>query len=152
MEHELTIKSSRSGGQLGLSWSKQTGMRQPSQYLHVSLEDCDLIASCSRIYVYEPNDLLRLFEELASQWKGWAGKKEWSSVEGDFGLSCTSDGLGHVAMRVKLKSGIDKDDWSVPKGCIHIDAGQLEELAFNKKGFLYSKHASQQQTLAADSP
>ena len=136
MEQELTIESSRSGGELRLSWSHQTGVRYRTQYLNVSLEDCELAAARSRIYVYEPNDLLRFFAELASQWKGWAGEKEWNSVEGDLGLSCTSDSLGHVAMRVKLKSGIDQDDWCV-QTVIHIDAGQLEELALIVKAFLY---------------
>jgi len=141
MEQELTIKSSRSGGELRLSWSHQTGGRHSSQYLNVSLEDCELAASRSRIYVYEPNDLLQFFAELASQWKGWTGEKEWNSVEGDLGLSCTSDGLGHVAMRVKLKSGIDQDDWCV-QTVIHIDAGQLEELALKSKRFFIDSNAA----------
>ena len=109
--------------------------------MHVSLQDHDIAASSSRIYLYEPYDLAAFFEELASEWKGWTGEKEWSSVEGDFSLSCTSDGLGHVAMRVTLKSGLYEDDWSV-QAVIHVDGGQLAELAVKAKAFLHAERAS----------
>jgi hypothetical protein len=141
MGEELTIKSSRSAGKLKLSEPKPSGLSHRIQYLRVSVQDHEIAASSSRIYIYEPYNLAAFFEELASDWKGWAGKKEWSSVEGDFVLSCTSDGLGHVAMRVTLKSGLYEDDWCV-QAVIHVDGGQLEELAVKAKAFLHAERAS----------
>jgi len=141
MEQELTIKSSRNAGRLKLSESNEAGSGRSAEYLRVSLEDHQMSASCSRVYLYERHGLAAFFVDLASQWKGWAGEKKWNSVEDDFGLSCTSDGLGHVALRVKLKSGLDDDDWFV-QTVIYIDSGQLEELAVNVKAFLYSERAS----------
>jgi hypothetical protein len=141
MGEELTIKSSRSAGELKLSEPKPPGLSHPVEYIRVSLQDHEIAASSARIYIYEPFALAAYFEELASAWKGWAGKKEWSSVEGDFSLSCTSDGLGHVAMRVTLKSGLYDDDWCV-QAVIFVDGGQLEELAVKTKAFLHAERAS----------
>jgi hypothetical protein len=141
MVEELTIKSSRSAGKLKLSEPKPPSSSHPVEYLRVSLEDREIVASSSRVYIYEPYDLAAFFDELASHWKGWAGEKEWHSVEDDFALSCTSDGPGHAALRVTLKSGLYEDDWCV-QAVIHVDAGQLEDLAAKVKAFLHAERAS----------
>jgi len=136
MVDEVTIKSPRGGGELKLSEPKPPGSRHPVEYLRVSLKDKDIAASSARVYIYEPHSLASLFEELAVNWKGWEGVKQWHSVEEDFALSCTSDSLGHVAMEVTVKSGVYEDDWCV-KVVIHVEAGQLEEIAAKVKQFLH---------------
>lgn len=141
MVDELIIKSSRSAGKLKLSEPKPPGSSHPVEYLRVSLEDREIAASTARVYIYEPYHLAAFFADLAAQWKGWAGEKEWHSVEDDFALSCTSDGLGHAALRVTLKSGLYEDDWCV-QAVIHVDAGQLEDLAAKVKTFLHVASAS----------
>lgn len=141
MVKELTIKSSRSAGKLKLSEPKPPGSGHPVQYLRVSLEDREIAVSSARIYIYEPYDLVALFDDLAANWKGWSDEKEWRSVEGDFALSCTSDGLGHAALRVTLKSGVYEDDWCV-QAVIHVDAGQLEDLASRVRVFFRAERAS----------
>jgi len=59
---------------------------------------------------------------------------------GDFSFSCTLM-VGHVAMRVRLKSGLYEDDWCV-QALIYVDGGQLEELALKTKAFLHAERAS----------
>jgi len=141
MIDEVTIKSSRSAGELKLSEPKPPGSRHLVEYLRVNLKDREIAASSSQVYIYEPYALAFFFDDLAAQWKGWEGEKLWHSVEEDFALSCTSDGLGHVAMKVTLKSGPYKDDWCV-QAIIHVDAGKLEELASKVKEFLHVQSAS----------
>jgi hypothetical protein len=34
------------------------------------------------------------FEEMAANWRGWSGEKQWSSLEGEFILRSHSDRLG----------------------------------------------------------
>jgi hypothetical protein len=134
MGDELTIKSSRSSGKL--KFSERQPPNRPVEYILVSLEDREFAASTSRIYLYQPDDLVAFLDELAREWKGWQGEKEWKSVEGDFALSGTADGLGVVALRVTLKSGPFEDDWCV-QTVIHVDAGQLEDLAVKARAFLH---------------
>ena len=136
MVDTVTIKSSSSSGELRLSEPKPPSARYPVEYLRVSLKDNEIAASSSKVYIYEPLGLAAFFEDLAGNWKGWEGVKQWSSIEGDFALSCTSDGLGHAAMGVTLKSGVYEDDWCV-KAVIHVEAGQLEEIAAKVKQFLH---------------
>lgn len=141
MVDEVTIKSSRSAGELKLSEPKPPGSRHAVEYLRVSLKDREIAASSSKVYIYEPYALASFFSDLAVHWKGWEGEKVWHSVEEDFALSCTSDGLGHVAMKVTLKSGSYEDDWRV-QAVIHLDAGKLEEVASKVKEFLHVISAS----------
>ena len=141
MVDTVTIKSSRGAGELKLSEPRPPSAGYPVEYLRVSLQDKEIAASSSKVYIYEPFGLAALFDDLAANWKGWEGVKERSSVEGDFALSCTSDGLGHVAVEVMLKSGVCEDDWRV-KAVIHVEAGQLKELAARVKQFLHVKRAS----------
>lgn len=140
MVDEVTIKSSRSAGELKLSDPKPPGTRHPVEYLRVSLKDKDIAASSAKIYLYEPHSLAAYFEELAAGWKGWQGVKQWSSIEGDFSLSCKSDSLGHTALEVMLKSGLYEDDWCV-KAVIHVDAGKLDEIAGRICRFLHVERA-----------
>jgi len=137
----VTIKSSRSKGELKLSEPNPPGSRYPIEYLRVSLRDREIAASSSRVYIYEPFSLAAFFDDLAACWKGWEGEKRWESVEQDFTLSITADGLGHVAMKVILKSGPYEDDWCV-QSVIHVDAGQLEEIAATVKKLLHVERAS----------
>ena len=141
MAEELTIKSSRSAGKLKLSEPKPPGSGHPVQYLRVSLEDREIAASSAWIYIYEPYDLIAFFDELAANWKGWPAEKEWHSVEDDFTLSCTADGLGHAALRVTLKSDVYEDGWCV-QAVIHVDAGQLKDLAAKVRAFLHAERTS----------
>lgn len=130
----VIIKSSSGSNELQLS--EQDGLRRGggSEYYRVTLKVKDLLAS-AKIYSFQPySGLAQFFEDLAANWKGWKGEKRWQSLEGEFVLSCTSDGLGHVAIDVVLKSGFCDDDWSVHT-VINVDAGQLEEIAINIKQF-----------------
>ena len=141
MVDEVTIKSSRGAGELRLSEPKPPGSRRPVEYIRASLKDKDIAASSAKIYIYEPHGLAAFFEDLSVGWRGWEGAKEWSSVEGDFTLLCKSDGLGHIAMLVTLKSGPYEDDWCV-QSVIHLDAGQLDETAGRVRRFLHVQRAS----------
>jgi hypothetical protein len=137
MVDEVIIKSSRSSSELKLSDPKPPRSRYPVEYLRVSLKDKEIAPSSAKVYIYEPHGLAALFADLATNWRGWEGAKEWSSVEEDFSLSCTSDALGHVALKVTLKSGVYEDDWYL-QAVIHIAAGQLEEMAATVKEFLHT--------------
>ena len=75
-----------------------------------------------------------LFRRLADDWRGWAGERTWSSLEGDFDIAATHDGLGHVALRVGLRSGPYAEDW-LATGTIWLDAGQLEAVARHAAAF-----------------
>ena len=106
----VIIKSSSNSNELQLS--EQEGLSHPegSEYYRVTLKVKDLMAS-AKVYAFEPHsELAQYFSDLAAHWKGWNGEKKWSSLEGEFTLSCNSDGCGHVAMEVLLKSGLYEDD------------------------------------------
>jgi Family of unknown function (DUF6228) len=75
-----------------------------------------------------------LFRRLADDWRGWEGERRWSSLEGDFELAATHDGLGHVALEVRLRSGPYEEDW-LATGTIWLDAGQLNAVARDAAAF-----------------
>jgi Family of unknown function (DUF6228) len=75
-----------------------------------------------------------LFRRLADDWRGWEGERTWRSLEGDFDLAATHDGLGHVALEVRLRSGPYAADW-LATGTLSLDAGQLDAVARDAAAF-----------------
>lgn len=69
-----------------------------------------------------------LFADMARQWSGWSGELVWESSERELVLRCSHDGLGHIAIRVELRSGCMPDDWRV-EATVMAEAGQLEAIA-----------------------
>lgn len=57
---------------------------------------------------------------LSDDWRGWE--------EGSFDLTASHDGLGHVALRVRMRSGLYDDDWTAT-AVIWLDAGELRQVA-----------------------
>lgn len=64
-------------------------------YFSVEIAD-PTIRAVSRLYAYGCEALALLFDEMAHDWRGWSGTKEWASLERELSLSCTADRKGHV--------------------------------------------------------
>ena len=92
------------------------------------------LTSFTNVYAFDPFDsnLVRFFEDLARNWKGFAGKKEWSSLEGEFSLSCTSDNLGHFALEATIRNN---EDTRYARKTFFIESGQLEKIALEARIF-----------------
>jgi len=136
MVDALIIKSLRSAAVLKLSDPKPPHPSRAVEYFQVTLKDRPFVESSSRVFVHQPYDLAAFFDDLAAHWTGWEGERQWSSVEGDLKLVCTSDQQGLVSLNVTLRSGPYLDDWTV-QADIYIDAGQLKEIADKIKSFLH---------------
>jgi hypothetical protein len=54
-----------------------------------------------------------LFDEMAREWRGWSGTKEWASLEGELSLSCTADGKGHVDIAIDVRESVYVDKWQL---------------------------------------
>lgn len=93
------------------------------------------IQAHTRVYVYRSHDLVALFDELAGEWRGWDGAKEWESLEGELKLSCTTDGKGHVDIAIVVKESHYPESWQVDAIAL-VEAGQLEDLARAAREFL----------------
>ncbi len=63
-----------------------------------------------RVYAFDPtnNGLAKFFGELAASWRGWDGPKVWNSLEDEFSLTCSHDGLGHVTVDASVR---DQGSW-----------------------------------------
>ena len=83
------------------------------------------------IYAYDPkNDgLAKFFAELAADWKGWQGTRNWSSLEGEFEIECEHDGLGNIRTVARLhKNRYYGVGWTAEIR-FEISAGQLDQIA-----------------------
>ena len=125
----LTVHSARDGGRLeiqpvhGDRWVVSLSL----PYLSASTE-VDAFALDGE------NTLGILFRRIADDWRGWDGERGWASLEGDFRLAATHDGLGHIALVVRLRSGPEPDRWRV-EGTIWLEPGQLDALAREAAAF-----------------
>src|ERR1700691_5899488 len=104
MTDAVTIRSSNSDYKLTVSEPRPPSIRYPVEYLRASLSGSGLKASATGVYLYDAQGLAQFFQDMAANWKGWEGEKTWSSIEGEFGLAATSDRLGHITLRIRLRS------------------------------------------------
>ncbi|WP_412101288.1 DUF6228 family protein [Micromonospora maris] len=76
----------------------------PPQYLVAELCTDGLSASreVSQHYANGFRDLAEFFRELASEWRGWTGVREWVSLEGDPTIEARH-AYGHVQLRVTVR-------------------------------------------------
>jgi hypothetical protein len=70
--------------------------------------------------------LPEFFAQLASDWKGWSGRREWTTREGGLTLACTHDARATVSMGTELR---DQNLGWVVRAVVPLDAGQLEQNA-----------------------
>ncbi len=131
----VEIQSVRGPYRLIFSNRKPPTRARGAEYVTVELVGPDLAATRTQVYLYDPEPLVRLFDELAQNWRGWEGDKHWHSVESDLDLKCTSDRLGHITIAVTLRSGPYVEDWSV-SAPVFLDAGSLDIIAQEMKAFL----------------
>ena len=133
MEHSTTIKSAHDG--TALEFSDFAG-----SYYRVRLSGPNFNGVC-QVYAYEPGTGPdKFFRDLAADWRGWQGKKEWSSLEGELRFSATSDSTGHTNLSVWLRSGPYPFDWSL-SGVLLLEAGNLEQIASEMESFIKQEEA-----------
>lgn len=104
----MIIKCCKNDGELELSWKEGLSETAGQEFFRSNIKSKHL-SSYTDVYAFDPFDskLVRFFENLAENWKGFEGKKEWSSLEGEFSLNCTSDRLGHFAFKVTIRNNED---------------------------------------------
>lgn len=92
--------------------------------------ECDGLTAEARVYERHSGSALRLdafFGDLAANWRGWDGAKEWESL--GLQLVARHDGLGHVALDAILReSYAAADRWEV-RASLNLDVGGLNRLA-----------------------
>ena len=95
-----------------------------------------------RVEVYElgpPKQLAMFFRDLAVNWRGWRGDKQWAALEGALSLTANSDSTGHTRLNVRLWDG-SVHDWRL-RGSLVIEAGQLDNIAAEVEAFVGCDHA-----------
>ncbi|MGH9814311.1 MAG: DUF6228 family protein [Candidatus Acidiferrales bacterium] len=72
---------------------------------------------------------------LAEEWRGWTGSKVWKSHEQDLELAATSDGKGHISLKVTLNRGSASASGWQAQTTLVIEAGQLDRIASDALAF-----------------
>ncbi|MEO5959003.1 MAG: DUF6228 family protein [Opitutaceae bacterium] len=118
----VTIRSARDGTELNFS----TEDFPASEKLDVSLVGPGCSARLATSTYYSGSPAL-LFRKMAANWRGWEGELSWSTLEGEFKMTATSDRLGHIDLLVVMKSDSYPRDWEL-KARLHLEAGTLDQV------------------------
>jgi len=107
-------------------------------YFKVSLRSSSHSA-VREVYAYtDPEGIASLFQEAASEWRGWNGTKSWESLEGEFKIELTADKKGHITINIGINHDCgNPEPWRL-ESCIMIEAGQLETIAKRASQFFGS--------------
>jgi len=129
----MLIKCCKNGGEIEFSEKEGLIRSAGREYFRVTIRSTHL-SSFTDVYAFDPFDsnLVRFFEDLAGNWKGFDGEKEWNSLEGEFSLICTSDSLGHFVLEVTIRN---TEDTRCARKTIYIESGQLEKIVFEVRDF-----------------
>jgi len=129
MTKPMTLRDAGNIGRLELSPAPQP------DYFIATLLLANLEASL-QVYAYAPfGGLESLLRELASAWRGWAGSRDWKSIEGDLQLSFKHDGVGHINVGIGLRSLNPR--WKVETQIV-LEPGALADLAQDAERFFAS--------------
>jgi hypothetical protein len=123
-----------------LTFSSPEPPTGPVDYFAVTMELAGIRAA-TRVYLYQVEDLARFFEAMAVESQGWEGRKQWTSIEDEFEMICTTDGLGHVCTQATLREIRDSGVTGCPggweaKGTLILEAGSLDRIARKLRRFL----------------
>lgn len=133
----MFIHGEVNGASIEISERDGLAKHDGSEYYRITLREDDFEAT-RKVYAFDPTDnpLPKFFQTLASNWRGWDGQMKWTSLEGDFELSCLHDRVGHIATTARLHSNLGGHGWTAE---IRFDlpAGELEEIANELKRFFY---------------
>jgi Family of unknown function (DUF6228) len=123
----MIIRCCKNDGELEFSEKEGLSLSAGREYFRATIRS-KYLTSFTDVYAFDPFDsnLVRFFEDLARNWKGFDGEKEWSSLEGELSLICTSDNLGHFALEATLRNN---EDTRYARKTFFIESGQLEKIA-----------------------
>ncbi len=125
MVDEFLIPSAAGAGGLLFHERSPPDPALPIEGFWVRVWDHNLSAAWQIHAGYGSSHPAGLFADMAAKWTGWLEPLVWKSAEGELGLRCTHDRLGHIAIRVELRSGYQNDDWRV-EATVMAESGQLE--------------------------
>jgi hypothetical protein len=74
----------------------------------------------------------KFLADLATDWRGWKGEREWSSLEGTLALRASISAGGEVIIAVSITER--HWTWAV-SGNVHIENGRLDSIASDASTF-----------------
>jgi hypothetical protein len=125
---EFLIPSAAGTGGLLFFQRSPPDPTKPIDGFWARVTDQNLSAAIPVYAGYAPSHPAPLFADMARQWAGWSGELTWESLEGELAIRCTRDCVGHIFIRIELRSGQMPEDWRVV-ATILTEAGQLEGIA-----------------------
>jgi hypothetical protein len=101
----------------------------------ITLQSTDLSATAdfdTDVVRFHALSLADYFASLAADWRGWSGTRTWG--RNTLILEATHDGLGHIALTVKLGQNLYPNAWRA-QVTLKIDAGALDAIARDAASF-----------------
>ncbi len=77
--------------------------------------------------------LAAFLDDLAENWRGWEGTKDWSDFENTISIHAQHDGLGHVTLMFEMRQSL-YDGWKVVAP-LPLEAGSLQRVASAARRF-----------------
>jgi hypothetical protein len=125
----LEIRSNETGAHLSIRRDDEPG-RHPelNDAYWIAALHCGPMQASLRFYEMSLGDLSGYFATLATDWRGWAGERRWSSLEDDVTLVARHDGLGAVTLTARLRTeAFATHRWDASAELV-LDAGALDRL------------------------
>jgi len=94
----------------------------------VEVQDSGLQVSLG-VTSHSGDDLSGFLRRLAEDYRGWAGARQWRSLEDQMRIEASHDGRGHVTLMFRLDDRVYGDHWDLSV-TFTVEAGaEMEALA-----------------------
>ena len=127
MSESVEIRSARDGMTLTLSNFVYRDNSPLAESFLVTIQSGEVRAE-TRASSYMATSLGEYFRDIAANWSGWKGEKNWETLEGEFKLTATADSTGHIRLGFSLRPPYTGYHWALC-GALELEAGQLDALA-----------------------
>ena len=130
----ITIKSA--SGSASLTLANREPLHPSTEIVHFDVTvRHDHLTATARVYAYMCSGLVQIFDNVSKNWRTFTGPESWSSLECEFNIEITHDGLGHFNLQISLDSRSGDPDWQVICN-VMIETAQLDPGARNIRSFI----------------
>ena len=93
----------------------------------------DRVHATTRVRLRDRYEIVRFFDELATDWRGWSGERGYQSEDLELDMACWHDGIGEVVIYVEMRSTFylgdpAHPDWSAT-AWLTVEPGALQTYA-----------------------
>ena len=130
---EFTLQGSE--GALKLSGDPPGSQEPYGAWCYTAELNSKSLTATVKVYDHLPQRFREFFGQIAQDWRGWSGAREYESLEPMLKISATHNNIGRISFEGSLSAGAETMfDWTASQ-VLTVDPGAADSIAANAAEF-----------------